>query len=186
MTTPWLIDASLSQFLIIDVQTRLGKAMPQQPHSQLLNNLAVLCQAAQQLHVPIHYTEQYPNGLGHTEAEIELYLKDILATEKTGFSCCSAEGFLNRLKNTTRKQIVISGMESHVCVLQTVMQLLDEQFQVYVVADAIVSRNKQHHKNALSRMQQAGAIITNYESVIFEWLRDATHPEFKSLSKLIR
>jgi nicotinamidase-related amidase len=77
-------------------------------------------------------------------------------------------------------------MESHVCVLQTVMQLLDEGFQVYVVADAIVSRNKQHHKNALSRMQQAGAIITNYESVIFEWLRDAAHPEFKTLSKLIR
>ena len=97
-----------------------------------------------------------------------------------------ATGFGEAVKLKQRNQVILTGMESHVCVLQTAMELKATGFDVFVVSDAVCSRHKHNHLNALQRMSQAGIIITNTESVMFEWLRDARHPQFKDISKLIR
>jgi len=180
-----LADASQSLLLIIDVQTRLAAAMPEIVRQQQLENTLRLCQAASTLQIPVLHTEQYPQGLGPTD---EL-LQDCIPTpaiEKTHFSCCQAKGFLPALETPQRTQIMLCGMESHVCVLQTALELQQKNYAVFAIEDAIISRHKHHHRNAVSRMREAGVIISNTESLLFEWLRDAAHPDFKTLSALIR
>ena len=160
--------------------------MPEKPRQQTLHNATLLTQAANTLKIPITHTEQYPKGLGATEEVIRSHLADAVAIEKTCFSCFAAEGFITAVSLAQRQQIILCGMESHVCVLQTAVELQQAGYQVFVVEDAVCSRHKQHHKNALARMRQAGIIVTNAESVIFEWLRDTSHPDFKSLSRMLR
>jgi nicotinamidase-related amidase len=186
MTTLPLCDASHSQLVIIDIQERLVAAMPSKPRQQTLRNTERLAQAAKTLSIPIIHTEQYPKGLGVTYKTIRTHLSDFAAIEKTCFSCFAADGFISALASHQRQQIILCGMESHVCVLQTAIELQTAGYQVFVVEDAVCSRHKQHHLNALTRLRQAGIIIANVESVIFEWLRDASHPDFKDLSRLLR
>ncbi len=181
-----LADAKHSQLVVIDVQERLVAAMPEKPRQQALHNTALLTQAANTLKIPIVHTEQYPKGLGTTEEVVRSHLAETGAIEKTCFSCCAAEGFITAISLAQRQQIIICGMESHVCVLQTAIELQQAGYQVFVVENAICSRHKQNHNNALARLRQAGIIVTNTESVIFEWLRDARHPDFKTLSRLLR
>jgi nicotinamidase-related amidase len=106
--------------------------------------------------------------------------------DKTGFSCCASENFCEALETSERKQVILVGQETHVCILQTALELLERGHQVFVVADAVSSRNPEHKINALQRMQHHGVIVTNYESVLFEWLRNANHPKFKAISGLLR
>lgn len=186
MSTLTLADAKHSQLVVIDVQQRLVAAMPEKPRQQALHNTSLLTQAANTLKIPIVHTEQYPKGLGTTEEVVRSHLADSNAIEKTCFSCCAAEGFITAVSLAQRQQIILCGMESHVCVLQTAIELQQAGYQVFVVENAICSRHKQNHKNALARLRQAGIIVTNTESVIFEWLRDARHPDFKTLSRLLR
>ena len=181
-----LADAKHSQLVVIDVQERLVAAMPEKPRQQALHNTALLTQAANTLKIPIVHTEQYPKGLGTTEEVVRSHLAETGAIEKTCFSCCAAEGFITAVSLAQRQQIILCGMESHVCVLQTAIELQQAGYQVFVVENAICSRHKQNHNNALARLRQAGIIVTNTESVIFEWLRDARHPDFKTLSRLLR
>ena len=159
--------------------------MNEQVRKQVIANSSRLCQAATLLDIPITHTEQYPQGLGETEPALQAYLPSA-AIEKTSFSCCKAEHFPSRLAHARRKQIVLSGMESHVCVLQTAIQLKQLGYQVFVLEDAICSRYKHHHKNALQRLHQAGIVISSTESTLFEWLRDAKHEHFKAISRLVR
>ena len=168
------------------MQQRLVAAMPEKPRQQTLHNTALLTQAANTLKIPVTHTEQYPNGLGSTEEVVRAHLTDSEVIEKTCFSCFAAEGFITTVSLSLRQQIILCGMESHVCVLQTAIELQQAGYQVFVVEDAVCSRHKRNHKNALARLRQAGIIVTNTESVIFEWLRDASHPDFKSLSRLLR
>jgi nicotinamidase-related amidase len=186
MTALPLCEAAHSQLVVIDVQQRLVAAMPEKPRQQALHNTALLTQAANTLKIPVTHTEQYPNGLGSTEEVVRAHLTDSEVIEKTCFSCFAAEGFITTVSLSQRQQIILCGMESHVCVLQTALELQQAGYQVFVVEDAVCSRHKRHHKNALARLRQAGIIVTNTESVIFEWLRDASHPDFKSLSRLLR
>ena len=186
MTTLSLCDANHSQLVVIDIQERLVAAMPSKPRQQTLSNAERLVQAAKTLQVPITHTEQYPKGLGATDKKLRSHLPDYAAVEKTCFSCFAADGFISALASQQRQQVILCGMESHVCVLQTAIELQQAGYQVFVVEDALCSRHKKHHLNALARMRQAGIIISNVESVIFEWLRDASHPGFKSLSRLLR
>jgi len=187
MTTSLLCQAQLSQLLIVDVQDRLASTMEKAILDQLVRNTNILIEAATALDIPILRTEQYPKGLGPTVNDIAAKLPPAqTAYEKTCFSCCGAAGIDADLHDANRKQIVITGMETHICVLQSAIELQQQGKQVFVVKDAVCSRRKKHFKNALARMQQAGIIISNVESVLFEWLRDASHPQFKSLSKLIR
>lgn len=176
-----------SALLIVDVQSRLAGAMPADARSTVLRNTGILIDAAKALAIPLVQTEQYPRGLGGTEAVLAERL-DGAATrlEKTTFSCCGADGFDAAACADGRTQWILCGMEAHVCVLQTALELHARGLQVFVVEDGICSRTEANRANALARLRQAGVIVTNTESVLFEWLRDANDPQFKALSALIR
>ncbi len=182
-----LCNADNSCLVVIDIQTRLTSAMPIKVLARLKRNINVLLQGAETLSIPVLTTEQYPKGLGPTEPEIvELLPDNTLRFEKTCFSCTGAEKFLDKLKETGRKQVILVGIEAHVCVLQTAIQLIAEGYQVFVVADGICSRQRDNYEASLNRMSRAGVTICNTESVLFEWLRDAKHEHFKKLSRLLR
>lgn len=179
--------AQHSQLLIIDIQERLASAMPADILANVIKNNTILLNAAEELDIPVIHSEQYPKGLGNTvNAIAEQIPKESSALTKTSFSCSDAEGFNDLIAKHKRQQIIISGIESHICVLQSAIQLQHKGYAVYVVEDAVCSRKKLNHKNAIERLRQSGVIITNAESVIFEWLRDAKHPKFKTISNLIK
>jgi nicotinamidase-related amidase len=187
MNPAFLCSADNSQLVIVDLQIRLLAALSEADRGAMVKNTEILLQAAQTLDIPVMYTEQYPKGLGPTvPAILERMPPSVQAMEKTGFSCCAAEGFLKTLRLSGRKQVVLVGQEAHVCVLQTAMELMAEGFHAYVVEDGVYSRSTLRKQNALERMRNAGVVITNLESVLFEWLRDASHPKFKAVSSLIR
>ena len=186
-TASTLIKLEQSQLLIIDIQERLASAMPGDVLQSVLRNSKILLSAATRLDIPIVRTEQYPQGLGPTHPELLTIANDkTLVLEKTCFSSCSANGIEDLLANHQRDQWIVLGMEAHICVLQTCMELLEQKKTVIIVEDGICSRSKSNFKNAISRMRTARAIIANTESVLFEWLGDARHPDFKDLSRLIR
>ncbi len=161
--------------------------MPQAERDQVLHNGAILLQAAVLLHVPALVTEQYPKGLGRTEPGLAQYLPQSTPIfEKTCFSCSSAAGFMEAIQRSQRDQVILAGMETHVCVLQTALGLNAQGLQIFVVEDAVCSRRSENKTNALARLRQAGIIVTNTESVLFEWLRDASHEHFKTISAFIR
>ena len=181
-----ICSANDSLLLIIDIQAKLLSAIPEQDAALMLANSGTLITAAEILDIPIFLTEQYPKGLGRTDPLILEKLPETTRSfEKTGFSCCAAENFCQTLTKNASKQIILVGQETHVCVLQTAIELLNLGYQVYVVEDAVCSRKPSHKNNALQRLQHQGVIISNYESVLFEWLKDANHPQFKTISKLI-
>ncbi len=187
MTHPNILAANESLLVIVDLQEKLLAAMPKADAALMREHATNLIAAANALDIPVIVTEQYPKGLGATEQEVSNKLP--LSTpvfEKTSFSCYVAEGFENALETSEREQIILVGQETHVCILQTALDLELQGKQVYVVEDAVCSRNARHKDRALQRMQRQGVTITNYESVLFEWLRDSTHPEFKNITALLR
>ena len=185
-TSPALLSTANSLLIIVDIQTKLAAVMPETEAQLMTANTGILLEAAGLLNIPVLLTEQYPKGLGTTDASIIQKLpKATQVFEKTGFSCCLAEGFCAALENSGRKQIILAGLEAHVCILQTALELLHNGYQVYVFEDAICSRKAEHKFYALQRLQQQGVTLTNYESVLFEWLRDASHPHFRSISGLL-
>ena len=175
----------LSQLTIIDVQEKLCGAMEPAALAQLVRNCGILLQAARLLDIPVIHTEQYPKGLGRTVADLGPWLTPETAIEKTCFSCCDSGAFVSRL-HRDRPQMILAGMETHVCILQTALQLQESGRRVFVVEDAVLSRSEANKQNALARLRQAGAIVTNTESVVFEWLKVAEGDAFKQISKLIR
>ena len=184
---PKLLDSNHSVLLIVDIQTKLISAMPESSAQAMLENTQRLMTAANLLDIPILVTEQYPKGLGSTVECVSRALNhNSVIIEKTCFSCYAADSFISALQKTARKQIIIIGQETHVCVLQTALDLIKLGFQVHIVEDAVCSRKTEHKTNALQRLQQYGAIISNFESVIFEWLKDSRHPHFSTISKLLR
>jgi nicotinamidase-related amidase len=142
-----------------------------------------LAEAARLLDVPVLATEQYPKGLGPTVAQLAAYPKSTLA--KTAFSAAEAPGFADLVPAGTR-DIVIAGCEAHVCVLQTVLGLLGSRHRVILAADAIGSRDPADKAMALDRARQHGAEIVTTEMILFEWLRDARHPAFREVQKLLK
>lgn len=182
--TSCMADLAQSQLVIIDMQTKLAGAMPAEQLKSVVKNVGILLQAANLLAVPTITTEQYPQGLGETLAEIkQLTLHKAIA--KTAFSACGEPKF-NQQLHRDNQQIMLTGMEAHICVLQTALALLGAGKQVFVVEDAILSRTDANKTNAVARMRDAGCVISNTESVLFEWLGDANHEAFRALSKLIR
>jgi len=185
MSTPPISVRSLSQLAVVDVQEKLCGAMDAEALQALVRNCRILLQAAQLLEIPVIHTEQYPKGLGGTIAELGDWLKLEGAVEKTCFSCCDESTFRARL-HRDRPQIILAGMEAHICVLQTALQLHEAGRQVFVVEDAVLSRRDANKQNALARLRQAGVIVTNTESVVFEWLKVGEGDAFKQISKLVR
>ncbi len=167
------------------MQVKLAAAMPAQAMQTLTKNCAILAQAASLLNIPSVLTEQYPQGLGATLPEIKQHLPNTKAITKMAFSACGEPKFNQQLQRENI-QIIIAGMEAHICVLQTALALIAAGKNVFVVEDAIISRTPANKLNAINRLQQAGCIISNTESVLFEWLGNANHPAFKVISKLIK
>ncbi len=182
-----LCEADNSQLVIVDVQQRLVAAMPAEPLKLMTKNSTLLLDAAAALEIPVVCSEQYPAGLGSTVTAIAEHLPgDIEKVEKTCFSCAGSTAFQQTIENNGRRQIVLTGMESHVCILQSAIQLLQQGLEVFVFEDAVCSQKKIHHRNAMERMRQAGVIITNVESVLFEWMRDARHEHFRKISAMLK
>jgi nicotinamidase-related amidase len=182
----FFLSAENSLLVVIDVQERLCRAMDGQVLKQLADNTTVLLEAASELHIPLAVTEQYVKGLGGTLSELASKFGETPRHEKMAFSCCGCPEFVDQIKQSGRRQIIITGMETHVCVLQTVIELLDSGYTVHLVRDAVMSRSRQNWETAIGIMQQAGAVITCTESVLFQWLKVAGTEPFKKLSKLVK
>jgi nicotinamidase-related amidase len=153
---------------------------------QLTRNTGILLESAQELAVPVIFTEQYVKGLGSTLSELRQRAPAANCYEKLTFSCCGNEAFINQLKQSGRTQIIVTGMETHVCVLQTVIELLAEGFNVHVVKDAVMSRSSDNKQTAMEAMMLAGAVPTCTEAVVFQLLKIAGTDSFKKLSKLVK
>jgi nicotinamidase-related amidase len=138
------------------------------------------------LDVPIMITEQYPKGLGTTIPQISEVLGTLRSVEKIAFSCCDEPGFQQVLEETSRKNVIISGIEAHVCVLQTAVDLISSGYQPVVVADCISSRNPEDKNVALDRMRTEGSMVTTCESILFELAGTARTEEFKTISGLVK
>lgn len=180
-----LIEARRSLLLLVDLQTKLYAAMAP-PSANFLARVALLTRAAVQLDIPIVVTHQYPQGLGPLVPELAAALPDSLRPlDKMTFSCCADEAIAHAL-DTERDQVLVAGIETHVCVLQTAFDLRARDRQVYVLADACASRSRADHDEALVRMSREGVRQASVESAIFEWLRAATHPRFRDLARDIR
>lgn len=172
--------------LVVDVQERLTAAMAEDARSLVFRSIGILARTAELLEIPTFLTEQYPKGLGPTDQSALCHLGGARRFEKTSFSCCGAPEFPDELLATGRRQVVIAGMETHVCVLQTALDLRSAGFEVFVAEDGVCSRDPRNRQNALERLRHSGVTVTNTESVVFEWMRDARHEHFKAISALVR
>jgi nicotinamidase-related amidase len=170
--------------VIIDIQERLAAIMKQK--DSVISNCLHLIELSRMLNLPIVLTEQYPKGLGQTVEEIKKALPIYRPVEKLTFSCCDEPAFLTGIKKLSRKNLVITGMETHICLLQTCMGLLKNGFNVHLVKDAVCSRTKENWKTACEYMRDAGAVITSTETVLFQLLHIAGTEEFKTISKRIK
>lgn len=169
--------------MVIDIQERLVPVMKY--GEEVINNTNTLISIAKDLEIPILLTEQYPKGLGKTVAELSDNLDNASIYEKISFTGCTEE-VTSSLNQLGRKKIIITGMETHVCVFQTVRDLIAHNYQVFVVEDGVCSRKKENYKNGLALMSDMGAVITNTETVFFDLMKEAGTPLFKKLSKLIK
>jgi len=151
---------------------------------KVIDASTILIEAAKILEVPCLYTEQYPKGLGPTVKELKSLLPHPPIEKKT-FSCLDAPNFKSHLVKS-RPQIILCGLETHICILQTALALKASGKEVFVVEDATLSRTNLNHQNAIHRLRSEGVVITNVESVIFEWLRIAQGDQFKAIAKLIK
>ncbi len=170
--------------VVIDIQEKLLPTIAEQ--ARVLRNSCLLVKGAKRLGVPILLAEQYPKGLGSTVKDIADLVATAPRVEKMTFSCGRSDVFLEALENVDREQVVLCGIEAHVCVLQTALDLSDEGWQVHVPYDAIGSRNDANRLIAIERMRDAGIIITAAESVLFELLGEAGTSEFKEVAQMLR
>lgn len=182
----FFLERDKAVLVVIDVQEKLCVAMDDHVLKKLTKNIGILLESAAELNVPVLVTEQYVKGLGATLPELKEKAATAACFEKMTFSCCGGADFVAALKATGRTQVVITGMETHVCVLQTVIELRDAGLDVHIVRDAVMSRNKQNWQTAIQAMTMAGAVPTCTESVLFQLLKIAGTDEFKKLSKLVR
>jgi nicotinamidase-related amidase len=179
------LDRADALLMVIDVQEKLSAAMPKAPFAELERNAAVLIRAARRLEIPVIATEQYPKGLGPTVAS----LRELLPQEpmsKMEFSCGASKPIARHVLGSGRKQVVVVGMEAHVCVFQTVRDLVDGGFSVFVAQDAVISRTEANRGVGLRLCEKAGATLTSTETVLFDLLGVAGTPEFKELTALIK
>ncbi len=179
-----LLERDRSCLLIVDVQERLTPVMSDP--RRVLHTCALLMRAAQRLGIPILVSEQYPKGLGPTMVDLRPYMPEEGALPKLHFSAAADEAIFDRLRGFGRRQIVIAGIETHVCVLQSALDLKGRGFETAVVADACASRRVENEHMALSRLRQHGVDLLSGEMALFEWMQKAGTPEFKDLSPLIR
>ncbi|MEN6576498.1 MAG: hydrolase [Phycisphaerales bacterium] len=170
--------------VVIDVQGKLAQLMVDK--ESLFKNIRILIQAAQILEIPILWCQQVPGALGPTAPEIAELLAGQEPIDKASFSCCGEERFMDAFNSLDKDQVLLCGIEAHVCVYQTAMDLMEEGLDVTVVADAVSSRTEQNRQLALKRLSDEGAGIGSTEMVLFELLGTAKHPQFREIAKLVK
>ncbi len=182
-----LCDAGNSVLLVIDIQTELTAVMPIKVLARLQRNTGLLVNTATRLSIPVFATERSPEDLGVMEPEIRKLLPQTANLyNKTAFSCLGAKDFVGDLVSTKRKQAILVGMEAHVCILQTALDLHNRGYVVFIVVDAVCSRQRENYETALRRLARAGIIICDAESVLFEWIRGADEQLSREVQSLLR
>lgn len=182
-----LLERSNAVLAVIDMQERLLNAFPEERRDSVMKHALIAVESAKILGLPVLVSEQYPKGLGPTAAAIRESLGDRFAPiEKLVFSCGRSPEFKEALERTGRRDVIIAGVESHVCVLQTVMDLVNDGYRVYVPADAVTSRRTLDWEMGLDLMKKAGATVGTTETFVFQLLERAGTDEFKAISKLLK
>lgn len=171
--------------VVIDMQESFREAISD--FAEVSARCALVAHAAQLLGVPVLVTEQYPKGLGRTAGEIRAVLPEGLEpVEKTAFSSCGAHEFVARLDSAAARQVLLCGIEAHICVNQTAHDLLARGFQVHLLTDCITARSEQNRRAGLDKMRHSGALPSSTEMALFELMRDARHEQFKAIQRLIK
>jgi isochorismate hydrolase len=179
-----MLNAINTLLVVVDVQGKLAHLMHNR--ESLFKNLKTAIQGARVLELPILLTEQYPQGMGPTIPEIASVLDGVMPIAKTSFSCCGSEAFMAALDQIGRYQILLAGIEAHVCVQQTALDLMENGYEVQVLADAVSSREPENRELAFKRMRHAGAAITSTEAALFEILRRSDVAAFKQVLALVK
>jgi nicotinamidase-related amidase len=184
-----MLDIRKSILLVVDIQEKFRQVIPD--IDAVIRQSGRLIDAARELNVPMMLSEQYPQGLGHTVGELLNRLPPVegdnkLVFEKTAFGCLGCDAIKYRLAWQERRQVILCGLETHVCVSQTAHQLLAEGYEVHLVTDVVSSRSAANHTMAITKMIQSGVIPTTTEIALFELMRDATHPAFRAVQSLIK
>lgn len=185
MPHPNLIDSRRAALVVIDIQEAFRSAVPD--FALIASRASMAVRGFQTLGVPVLVTEQYPEGLGKTAEELQLVFDENAEVfEKTAFSSCGATPFVERLGEADIRQVVLCGLETHVCVNQTAHDLMDRGFQVHVMTDCVASRFSHDREAGLGKMLASGAVSSSVEMALFELMRDSTHEKFKEIQALIR
>jgi nicotinamidase-related amidase len=172
--------------VLIDFQEKFFPIFKKSVLMLVKANILLLIKIFNQLNIPMIGTEHYVKGLGHTEKDVLKEWGDAPMTDKVIFSCCGDEKFLQNLEKNSRPVVVVAGLEAHICVLQTVLDLLERHYRVVVLKDAVVSSTKLKWENGIQMMKEAGAFILNTETLLFYLLKRADTKEFKYLVKLLK
>jgi nicotinamidase-related amidase len=180
----FFLDREDTVLLIVDIQEKLAAVMTEK--DKVVRNNLHLIELAKRLKMPVMVTEQYPKGLGPTVAEIRNALPFYRPVEKITFDCCGQPPFLEELKEHNKRNVVLTGMETHICVLQTCIGLLKGGINVHIVQDAVCSRTRENWKTGVEFMREAGAVVTSTETALFQLLKVAGTEEFKIISKRIK
>ena len=183
-TENFRLERDKAAVVVVDIQERLMAAMKHA--KKVYRNTNIILEASKALGLPVVVTEQYPKGLGHTVEDVKSCLPAYEPIEKITFSCCGEDSFMDAVEETGRKQVILVGSETHVCVYQTCLDLLEAGYSVHLLRDAVCSRAKENFLAALELMRQAGAVITTTETVLFQMLVKAGGDEFKAISKLVK
>ena len=178
-----MLEIDNTVLLVIDIQGKLASLMHEK--ERLYDNASRMIRAAEVLGIEVICTEQYPDGLGPTVAEVAEHL-NVEAIPKLAFSCCGEEAFVTALKRTERTRVLLTGIETHICVYQTAMDLLTGGYEVYVVTDAVSSRTQANRQLGLGRMKDAGAVMTSVEMALFEMLKVAKGDKFKQIARIVK
>lgn len=184
MDKKYFLDREDAVLLIVDIQERLAAVMKER--DKVVKNCLHLIELAKMINIPVVVTEQYPKGLGKTVPEIQSAAPGYRPIEKVAFNCCGEQAFPAEIKKLNRKKIILTGMETHVCVLQTATGLMQDGFTCHVVQDAVCSRTDENRRAGLEFMRDAGAVITCTETVLFQLLNVAGTEEFKKISQRIK
>lgn len=185
MSHPRVLDRNRTALVVVDLQEAFRNVIPKYEH--IVSRAKIAVEGFQILNLPIIITEQYPKGLGRTTSELlEILPEDFDFVEKTAFSSCGSTPFLEKLRKTDVSQIVLCGLETHICVNQTAHDLLTEAFEVHILNDAVGSRHEEDKATALSKMTKNGVVPSCVEMALFELLRDAKHEQFKEIQNLIK
>ncbi|MHC4757499.1 MAG: hydrolase [Planctomycetota bacterium] len=179
-----MLDSQNCCLVVIDVQGKLAQLMHEK--DSLFKNIEILIKGCKILDIPVIWTQQVPKALGQTIDRIAGLLTDLQPINKASFSCCGQKEFIDTLNEKNRKHILICGIETHICVYQTAIELLDKDFQVHVVADAVSSRAMHNKQISLQKIHSFKAQITTTEMLLFELVKTAEHPKFRQIAKLVK